>query len=69
LFQLRQRERLELHDLGLVDLEHDSVLRPGQPVGSGVEAGRQDDRLPRPGGCRVEEEVVKEPGAHGGTAR
>ena len=57
-----QRTRLEPHDPGLVDLEHDGVGRPGQPVCAGVEARGQDDRLPDAGRGGVEEEVVKEPG-------
>ena len=44
--ELGQRVGLELDDLGLVDLEDDRAGRPVQPVGAGVEAGGQDDRLP-----------------------
>jgi hypothetical protein len=56
-----QRHRLELHDLGLVHLEHENVLRPSQPVRAGVEASCQDHHLAQSGCDDVEEEVVEEP--------
>ena len=39
-------------------------MRPGQPVGAGVEAGGQNHRLANAVAGGVEEEIVEEAGAH-----
>ncbi len=55
---------LVLQDLGLVDLVDRGALRPTQPVGAGVQAGREDHYLPNAGANRVLEVLVEEMGAY-----
>jgi hypothetical protein len=49
----------------LVDLVDHRPRGPGQPIGPGVQARSQDDRLPDTGFGGVDEEVVEKPCAHG----
>ena len=55
---------LVLQHLGLVDLVDRGARRPIQPVGAGVQPGRQDDHLPNAGAHRVLEVLVEEVGAY-----
>ena len=55
---------LELDDLRLVDLVDDGAVRPRQPVRAGIQARRQNHRLPDARRAGIDEEVVEEPRPH-----